>query len=244
MLTLYHAWGSSCSRRVRFCLAEKELDYESRPMDLFAFEHHSPEYKAINPNGVVPALVHDGTPLVESTIINEYLDEVFPAAPLRPAAPLARAAMRVWTKFIDDVCLPAILVCNWNQVMHPIAREWSDAEREARLAAVPTEERREIWRRMAREPFSEAEVAAATGQLCDGVARMEVALAEAPWLAGDSLSLADINMTPYVRRVVDLAPDALSPARHPKAADWWQRITARPAYRAARMDAFAAPTGD
>ena len=51
-LILYHAWSSSASRKVRLCLAEKGLDYESRVMDLLRFQHHSDWYKALNPGGI------------------------------------------------------------------------------------------------------------------------------------------------------------------------------------------------
>ena len=54
MLTLHHAWASSASRRVRLCLAEKGLDYESHIVDLARQQQHTPEYLAINPMGVVP----------------------------------------------------------------------------------------------------------------------------------------------------------------------------------------------
>ena len=55
-MTLYHGWMSSASRRVRLCLAEKGIAYESVPLDMGKQEHHSPEYLALNPNGVVPTL--------------------------------------------------------------------------------------------------------------------------------------------------------------------------------------------
>ncbi len=69
MLILHHAWRSSASRRVRLCLAEKGLEYKGHVVNLEAMEHHSPEYLKINPNGVIPALIHDGRPLFESGTI-------------------------------------------------------------------------------------------------------------------------------------------------------------------------------
>ena len=57
MLVLHHAWRSSASRRVRLCLEEKGLAYESRPVDLAKMEHHTAQYLSINPNGVIPTLV-------------------------------------------------------------------------------------------------------------------------------------------------------------------------------------------
>jgi glutathione S-transferase len=84
MIILYNAPRSSASRRVRLCLEEKGLRYDNRVVDMERLEHHSPEYLRINPNGVVPTMVHDGRPLHESGTICEYLDEISPDRPLRP----------------------------------------------------------------------------------------------------------------------------------------------------------------
>jgi glutathione S-transferase len=63
MMVLHHGWRSSASRRVRLCLEEKSLAYESHVVDMANMEHHSPEYLKINPLGVIPTLIHDGKPL-------------------------------------------------------------------------------------------------------------------------------------------------------------------------------------
>ena len=78
MLVLYHSGLTTCSRQVRHCLREKGLAYESRYINLLRFEHLSPDYLKLNPNGVVPTLVHDGHVVINSACINEYLDEAFP----------------------------------------------------------------------------------------------------------------------------------------------------------------------
>ena len=83
-LVLHHAWRSSASRRVRLCIEEKGLAWEIRVVDLEKMEHHSAQYLSINPNGVIPALIHDGKSLYESGTICEYLDDAFPEPPLRP----------------------------------------------------------------------------------------------------------------------------------------------------------------
>ena len=53
MLRLYHYWSSVCSQKVRMCLAEKGLDWESRHVDIFAFENYEPAYTTLNPKAVV-----------------------------------------------------------------------------------------------------------------------------------------------------------------------------------------------
>ena len=84
MLTLYHGWKSSASRRVRLCLAEKGLSFESKVIDLTKMEHHAPAFLKLNPNGVIPLLIlEDGRSLYESGTICEYIDETWPE-PLWP----------------------------------------------------------------------------------------------------------------------------------------------------------------
>ena len=84
MLELYNHDMSVCAAKVRFAMAEKGLEYTSHMVNLLTREHKAPKYLALNPNGVVPTLVHNGHVIYESTIINEYLEEKFPQTPLMP----------------------------------------------------------------------------------------------------------------------------------------------------------------
>ncbi len=103
MLTLYHGDTAVCAAKVRVTLAEKQLAFEGILLDLQKGDQFKPEYRKLNANAVVPTLLHDGAVITESTVINEYLDEVFPAPALRPAAAVDRARMRLWTKREDAI---------------------------------------------------------------------------------------------------------------------------------------------
>src|SRR5213593_46140 len=76
--TLYNAPQSTCSQRVRFVLNAKALPFAEKKLDLLAGDQLKPEYLALNPNGVVPTLDHDGAIVIDSSVIIEYLDEVAP----------------------------------------------------------------------------------------------------------------------------------------------------------------------
>ncbi len=91
MIILYNAPRSSASRRVRLCLEEKGLPYDNRAVDMERLEHHSAEYLKINPDGVVPTMVHDGRPLHESGTICEYLDGCAACSSPRSPVPRSRA---------------------------------------------------------------------------------------------------------------------------------------------------------
>lgn len=240
MLTLYHAWRSSASRRVRLCLAEKGLAFDSKLIDLTKMEHHSPEFLKLNPNGVIPLLIlEDGRSLYESGTICEYLDETYPEPPLRPADAFGRAVMRNWIRHIDGL-IGNLIVFNWAHSIAKVAAQWSDAELAEKLAKVPSKERREAWLRTARQPYTEAERSEARDKLKVGLLdRMEETLRQSAWLAGDGYSLADIGAVPFVKRIdEEIAPQEMAPARHAKVAAWWAAIQSRPAFAAAKIGPF------
>ena len=239
MLTLHHAWRSSASRRVRLCLEEKGLAYESHLVALEKMEHHTPEYLAINPLGVVPTLIHDGRPLHESGTICEYLDEVFPDPPLRPADAYGRALMRNWVRQIDGK-IGNLIVFNWAQSIGKTASQWTDQELAEKLARIPSQERREAWIRAARKPYTEEERATARGNLVKLLDDMEQAMADhGGWLVGGAYSIADIAAVPFVKRIdEEIAPEEVSADRHPRVAAWWAAIQARPAFARARIGPF------
>jgi len=239
MLVLHHAWRSSASRRVRLCLAEKGLAFESRLVDMMSMEHHSAEYLRINPLGVIPTLIlDDGRSLYESGTICEYLDEAHPDPPLRPADPYERAVMRNWIRHVDER-IGNLIVFNWVHSLAKTAAKWSDEELAERLKKVPSRERQEAWMRAARKPYTEEERAAARARLVAILDRMEETMRQTRWLAGNAYSIADIAVVPFVKRIdEEIAPDEMTAQRHPKVAAWWAAIQARPAFAQARIGPF------
>ena len=95
-LRLHTYWRSSAAYRVRIVLALKGLDYESIPRHLLrdGGEQRRPDYLALNPQGLVPALEHDGHVMTQSLAICEYLEERFPEPALLPASARDRADVR------------------------------------------------------------------------------------------------------------------------------------------------------
>jgi maleylacetoacetate isomerase len=91
MMKLYTYWRSSAAYRVRIALNLKGIEYRSQATHLAAAEHLKPEYLRANPQGLVPALEHNGEVLFQSLAIIEYLDHVAPEPRLLPENPLARA---------------------------------------------------------------------------------------------------------------------------------------------------------
>jgi glutathione S-transferase len=229
MLVLYHAGLTTCSKQVRFCLREKGLAYESRYVDLLRFDHLRPDYLKLNPHGVVPTLVHDGHAIINSACINEYIDEAFPQPRLSPADPRGRARMRYWTWTADDSHFQIAQLTRQHRLSSS-ARALSAEDRAFVVDHIPVPARRERWRQAVEVDLTAQETAAALDHLHFVAARMEGALAGAgPWLAGETFSLADINMASIVHRLLELYPNALPAGRHPRLNDWYVRLMARPA---------------
>ena len=100
-LLLHNYFRSSTSYRVRIALAMKGLPYRYVAHHLRHGGHRAPEYLAVNPQGLVPALVlEDGTTIAQSLAIIEYLEETVPQPPLLPAAPKGRARVRMLSQMI------------------------------------------------------------------------------------------------------------------------------------------------
>ena len=94
-MQLFTYYRSTSSYRIRIALALKGLDYHAAPVNLLKGEHHQPVYQAINPQGRVPALqADDGSVLIQSPAIIEYLEERYPARPLLSKDLLTRAHER------------------------------------------------------------------------------------------------------------------------------------------------------
>jgi glutathione S-transferase len=232
VLELYHSPISTCSQKVRLVLAEKELPWTSHEIRFSAREHLTEAYLKLNPNGVVPTLIHDGDPIVDSSVINEYLDDAFPDKPLRPRDMKARARMRAWRQYIDEVPTPAIRVPSFNTFF--VAR-WSgisDEKFTEYANGLPL--RKHFYKRMGRTGFPEQDVANALEQLRQTLERMEASLQRGAWLNGDEYSLADVSVTPTIVRMEDLGRDAMW-RDLPRVADWYARIQARPNFAVAYM---------
>lgn len=106
-MKLYNFFRSGTSHRLRIALNLKGIEVDYVPVDLRSEQHLAAEYKALNPQGLVPALVDEGRVLIQSPAIIEWLEERYPNPPLLPADADDRARVRA---------LAAIVGCD----MHPV----------------------------------------------------------------------------------------------------------------------------
>jgi len=231
--TLYNAPQSTCSQRVRFALHAKGQRFEEHKLDLFAGDQLKPDYLAINPNGVVPALVHDGSAVIDSAVILEYLEDIMPdTAALRPKDPVAVARMRAMMRFVDEVPTPAIRIPSYNLAFLPHFQTMSEEAFQALADSKPL--RREFLMKMGRTGFPKADMEEALGRLQRGVDRMAGWLEESggPWIMRRDLTLVDIAIMPVIVRMADINLDHMW-ADNPGVAHWLAAIQETDAYKAA-----------
>ena len=228
MIALYHNAASTCSQKVRLVLAEKGLEYESHDVDLIGGAQHDPEYVKLNPNHVVPTIVHEGGVFIESTLINEYLEDAFPENPMRPADAAGRHAMRLWTKRIDELH-PSAGVLTYAIGTRPMIQQRSPEEIEAHLEQIPDPKRRELRRSVIEHGVNAPEFGDAMHAFVRMLDQMQADLSERGWLAGELFSLADAAALPYVLRLDHLAMTPLLNARG-RVADWYARVQARASF--------------
>jgi GST-like protein len=193
-ITLYHWEPNANSGKPMLALEEKGVAWSSHYINMIAFDQHQPDYLAINPQGTIPAMTHDGRVLTESTAIMEYVDEAFDGPALMPADPQDRWRVRWWMKFMDQWLGPSFSMIGWCTFVGPSLAHKSEAEREAMLARIPLPERRVAWRKAMFAEFSEAELAESRRRIGLGVQLLEEELGRRPYVGSNGYSLADINI--------------------------------------------------
>jgi glutathione S-transferase len=242
MLVLYHHGSSVCAAKVRLALAEKNLPWQGRYVDILKGEQFTPEFRRLNPKALVPVLVDDGRVITESTVINEYLEERFPEPTIFPRDPYLRARMRIWTKAVDEYLHPACAALTFiTSHRHTVARLGPEKVKEF-LDNTPVVSLALQWKEQKRhyvERGFDAPGAAEMIRMYDHyMQKMDEELKEGgPWLLGSQFTAADIALIPYVNRLEMLGLSGLwEHGRLPHLAAWWQRVIARPSFKPQVLD--------
>lgn len=240
MLILYHGATAVCAAKVRVTLAEKRIAWEGKLIDLKRGDQFDPEYLKLNPNGVVPTLVHDGKVLIESTVINEYLDECFPDLPLRPESAYERARMRLWTKREDAVHY-AINTMTTAIIFRPELLKKTKEEQSARIDSIPDPSRRAKFHEMMQTGLESKSVIDASVTFARLFRDMEKALSTGPWLMGQRFTLADSGLMSFFYRLELLQIGGIWKEHFPRVTDWFERARARPSFTEAIAGYIPAP---
>lgn len=234
MLTLYHFNEATCGTKVRLVLAEKGIPHDE--VIVTRDQLASPEYRELNPDGVVPILVvhsdADQIVLRESSVIMSYLDELKPSPALLPSAPIDRAIVRWWMKRADDVYLPALGAATYATIIRhqylPIDSEKVDRSLQSIADPVKRSQRRDILMQGLDSPI----VLQGVQELGQMLADIDVAVLENAFLCGESYTLADAALTPFLLRCEILGILDLKSAQIPNAMAYWALLKSRPSFEA------------
>ena len=196
MLTLYSFGPGANSLKPMLTLYEKGLEFKIVRLNPARFEHHEDWFKAINPNGQVPALVDDDKVITESTVICEYLEDEYPTeVKLRPDDSYGRAQMRVWTKWVDEYFCWCVSTIGWERMISRMARAIGDEEFEERVKRIPIPEQQTKWRN-ARAGFPQACWTRRCARSASRSAGSRPGWRESEWLAGDMYTLPTSATSP------------------------------------------------
>jgi glutathione S-transferase len=234
VLEHYHNINSVCAQKVRIAINEKKLDVKEHLLTLRG-DQFEPAYLKLNPNGVVPTLMHDGKPIIESSLILYYLDDVFPDPPLMPKEPQLRHRVRLYNKLIDEYLHNSCMILTFATAFRP---NFLKLPREAWLAEVnksPLKRRAEYKRSVIEHGLDSEFVTDAIAQHKKLLSWMDQSLQSGPYLAGASFTNADCAVIPYIVRL-DLLKLRGMWDRYPAIEDWWTRMRARPSVKATIYD--------
>jgi glutathione S-transferase len=234
VLEHYHNINSVCAQKVRIALNEKGLEAKEHLLTLRG-DQFDPAYHKLNPNSVVPTLVHDGHTIIESSLILYYLDEAFPDRPLMPKAPQLRHRVRLYNKLIDEYLHNSCMILTFATAFRP---NFLKLSREAWLAEIdksPLKRRAEYKRSVIEHGLDSEFVSDAIAQHKKLLSWMDQSLQSGPYLVGDSFSNADCSVIPYILRLELLKLRGMWD-HYPVIDDWWSRMRERPSVKAAILD--------
>jgi len=235
-LHVLHYPFSSCSQKLRIFLNLKKIPWESHILDLRAKENLSPWYLGINPRGLVPTLVHDGTVHIESNDILAYLEQRFPEPRLIPAGMESQIAALL--RHEDDLHMD-LRALSFRFVFAPPGppKSAQDLQRYANTGSGTVQGKKDavideqiaFWQRYLSEGgISDAAARESLNKFRAEFAALDSRLASHPYLFGDSLTVVDIAWFVYASRML-LAGYPLQ-RLHPRVGEWFTSLQARPEF--------------
>ncbi len=225
-LHLYHAALSNCAMRVRMVLEEKNLPWESHHLDITKKEHITPEYFGINPNGVVPTLVHDGVVIIESDDIIDYIDQTFTEPQLRPAIEQDLERMYWWLKSAVEIHVTGVKTYIYYHKMQ--GKMTQSEEQKKAYEKLQTNEELIQFHRNCSAGISQEEAVEAEKTLDSFFEKANAILLDSDWLVGDQFTLADITWVPLHFTLAGAGYDF---DRYPAVQAWAGRLRERDSFK-------------
>jgi glutathione S-transferase len=234
MLELYHSINSVCAQKVRIALEEKRQKAKDHIMTLRG-DQYEPAYLELNPNGVVPTLIHEGRPIIESSLILYYIDDAFPEPSLMPKDPYQRHRVRMYNKLIDEYVHNSCTIITFATAFRPAFLKMAPEVWQAEINKTPLKRRAEYKRSVIEHGLDSEFVIEALAHHRKLLSWMADSLKGGRYLAGDTFSNADCAAIPYILRLELLKLSGVWEG-YPAIAEWWARMRTRPSVKAAIFD--------
>ena len=234
---LYDAANSPCARKVRMMLIENDIEFESRWLALAVMEQKQPWYLKLNPNGLVPTLLHGDTVIFDANVIIEYLDKTLPGSNLVPDSVDLQTQMRMWMAFEME----------WAKPFRDVIYQTYAKKRLRETGVSAAFLGGEIQKRTTNpaylhaatsvllDPVNEQYLSDRIAILMERMAWMEGQLTHNDaWLLGDDFSLADIALAPRLDMFSFIGVTDFY-FRYPLIEAYMNRIKARPSWARSEM---------
>ena len=200
-ITIYGPAISTYVRSVRLACGEKGAPYELVEVDIVQGAQKAPAHLARHPFGVVPAFAHDGFELYETSAILRYVDRALDGPALHPKDVRALARMDQILAIVDAYGYPSMITgVVMQRLVQPMMGGVAD----------------------------EAVIAAARPRAETTVRELARLMGDAPWLAGDALSLADLLLAPIIAYFKETPEGQAMLKPHAGLTHWWEAMAARP----------------
>ncbi|MFN3834314.1 MAG: glutathione S-transferase family protein [Glycocaulis sp.] len=209
-IVFYDCATAPSPRRARMVLAEKRVDHQRIEVDLRSGEHFSEAFRAINPGCTVPVLVTpEGERLTDNASIARWLEEVYPDPPLMGVGPIGKARVAEWLWRAEFEGLMGVMEVLRNTSKALEGRALPGPHPVAQIPELAERGRTRAYR------FFDT---------------LDSRLGEAPWLAGDTFSVADIAAFVFVEFAawVKVVPEA----GHTRLSVWLDAVRVRPSAQA------------
>ena len=230
-LHLYHGDISNCSMRVRMTLEAKGLEWVSHHIDLKKKENVTDEYFGINPNGLVPSLIHDGVVHIESNEIIDYLDQTFPDPPLRQSD--SEAEMLEWLSLAASIHVPAIKPYVYATKMQKKLQK-TEEEEQRYQSLQQNEELKEFHSKHAgASVFAAEDVEAAERRLDEVFTKLDTTFVDRRWIMGEEFSLADISWIPIHFVLIGCGYPF---ERYPEIVRWAESVAQQKSFKSGVLD--------
>lgn len=238
MITLYHWEPNGLYLKPLIALHEKAAKFESRYFDALKFEQFAPDFPANVEAGLHleregPVLVDGDEVISSSYFMLEYIAEAAPGVDLLPGDSFEHYRQRAFGQFLALQLGPSVSQLGAAKYLAPALKTLDRKSLKARIAEIEPQERRLAWLAVVEGAYDAEQIARIKEALQFPIGRVEGALENGPWLAGDAYSIADIDAYALLKPLPDLAPEVVNAKATPKIAAFLKRMAERPAVKAA-----------